>query len=306
VTRVGLRQMLRAGVRAVSEYTGTFFGLFLVQLILAAGAGFVIWRILWGAFAHQPLFDEGIDGDMVSLIEALRHADTLIGAVSWIALGAIMLWIFVSWFLAGGLIAVLAGRPHGRRDTARTFGAGGATHFFVFARLGVISVIGHIVVVAIALLGLGMVGDTIDRALTLGEVVGALVIAFLPALLLLLALWTIIDHARVELVLRRPTHERLGAFAAFTRASAYLVRRPVAYLHVLLWAAAFLGVTVLYAWAAFGHAMMGVSGAIALAVVRQGLALVRMGFKVALVGGQVELGATRPPPPITTARAGGA
>jgi hypothetical protein len=295
--RVGLTQMLRAGVRAVSDYTGTFFGLFLVQLLVAAGTGFVIWQIFASQFAHRPLFDEGVDGDLVSLIEALRHSGTILMSVRWVAIGAVVLWLFLSWFLTGGLIAVLAERPHGRRETARTFGAGGAATFFVFARLGILSLVGHALVFVVAVIGLDLVIDDVERALTLGHALGALFLGLLPAIIVMSLLWTIIDHARVELVLRRPTHERLGAIATFLRASAFVLRRPIAFAHVLVWIAAFLLVSVLYAWAGFGHAMLGASGAIALAIVRQGVVLVRMGLKVALVGGQVELGATRPPPP---------
>jgi hypothetical protein len=298
VTRkLGLRQMLRAGVRAVSDYTGTFFGLFVVQLVIAAGTTVVIWQVLAAEFAHRPLFDEGVDGDLLSLIEALRNAGPILLSVRWIAIGAVLLWAMLSWFLTGGLIAVLAERPHGRRETARTFGAGGAATFFVFARLGLISLIGHAAVFMVAVLGLGVVLPDIEQALTLGRVLGMLFLGLLPALLLLTVLWTIIDHARVELVLRRPTHEQLGALTAFMRATAFVVRRPVAFAHVLLWLVAFVLVSALYAWAGQGHAMLGASGAIALAIVRQGVVLVRMGLKVALVGGQVELGATRPPPP---------
>ena len=90
---------------------------------------------------------------------------------------------------------------------------------------------------------------------------------------------------------------------AFGRAVAFVVRRPIAIAHVLLWGAAFLAVSVLFAWAAFGHAMLGASGAIALTIIREGVSLVRMGLKVALVGGQVELGASRKPPARATQEA---
>jgi hypothetical protein len=43
--------------------------------------------------------------------------------------------------------------------------------------------------------------------------------------------------------------------------------------------------------------MLGTSGAIALFIVRQGVVMLRLALKVALIGGQVELGVTRPPPP---------
>jgi hypothetical protein len=295
--RVGLPQMLRAGVRAVSDYTGTFLGLFVVQAVIVSGLGLIIWQVFASQFAHRPLFDEGVDGDLLSLIEALRHTKVLLMAVTWMSVGAVLLWAILSWFLTGGLIAVLAERPHGRRATARVFGAGGASTFFAFLRLAGLSFLGHLVVLVVAMVGVDMVSPQLDHALDLGTVIGELFAGLLPALLLLCILWTIIDHARVELALRRPTHERLGALVVFGRAAVWVFRRPIAIAHVALWLVAFVVVSVLYAYAAFGHAMLGASGAIALAVVREGVALVRMGLKVALVGGQVELGATRPQPP---------
>ena len=134
--RVGLPQMLRAGLRAITDYTGTFLGLFCVQVLVALGAGFTIAQILARAFESRPRFDAGVDGVVAALIEALRNAGATVSAITWVGLGAIVLWGMLSWFLAGGLISVLAERPHGRGETARTFGAGGATHFFALARLG--------------------------------------------------------------------------------------------------------------------------------------------------------------------------
>jgi hypothetical protein len=295
--RVGLAQMLRAGVRAITDYTGTFLGLFLVQVLIAFGAGFTISQILADAFQDRPLFDEGVDGDVAALIEALRNAGATLRAIGWVGFGAVLLWAMLSWFLVGGLIAVLAERPHGRRETARTFGAGGAVHFFALARLGALSLVLQALIFVIALVGLGAVYPRIERALSFGEVLWSLAAGLLPALLLLAVLWTVIDYARVELVLRRATHPRLGALVGFGRAVAFVVRRPIAIGHVLLWAAAFVLVSMLYAWASHGSAMLGTSGAIALLVVREGLALVRMGLKIVAIGGQVELGMTRPPPP---------
>jgi hypothetical protein len=201
--RIGLPQMLRAGVRAVTDYTGTFLGLFCVQVLLAFAAGFATAQILADAFHDRPLFDEGIDGDLAALIEALRNAGATVSAIGWVSAGAILIWVMLSWFLAGGLIAVLAERPHGRRETARTFGAGGATHFFVLARLGMISLLLHGVVLIVLMVGVGAVSPRIEVALELGDAVMWLLAGLAPALVLLAVLWTAIDYARVELVVRR-------------------------------------------------------------------------------------------------------
>jgi len=299
--RVGLVAMLRSGWRAVADYTGTFFGLFVVQALIALGAAFVIERVLADVFATRPLFDDGVDGDLLALMEALADASATVRAIGWIGFGAILLWMLMSWFLVGGLISVLHEQPTGRRDTARCFGAGAAGHFFVMLRLGVMSLALHVIVVFVLAQGVIAAGPAIDRALAFRDVVWALVLAITPAILLTVLLWTILDHARVELVLRRGTHERLGALQALLRAAVFVFRRPVALLHVGLWAAAFLGLSMLYAWAAWGQEMLGASGALALLGVREGLALVRMGLKVVLIGGQVELGLTRPAPPRSAA-----
>jgi hypothetical protein len=299
----GLGDLLRAGRRAVSAYTGTLLALFLVQALVVLGATAVIAMLFAGQFAHRPLFDDGVDGDLMALYEALRDAGATLSAIGWIGVGGILAWLMLSWFLAGGLVAVLAERPQGRPATLRTFGAGGAATFLVFARLALISAVLHAVVWVVAAIGLGLVAARIEYAMTLGEVLGALTLGLAPALLLLAVVWTVIDHARVELVLRRPSHERLGAIVAFARSVAFVARRPLALAHVLLWAAAFGAVSALYTWASFGAAMLGASGAIALLIVRQGVGLVRMALKVMLIGGQVELGQSRPPPPRPAPRA---
>lgn len=294
--RIGPRALARAGWRAVADYTGTLLALFVAQAIVAFGAGVVIAQLLAARFADRPRFDDGVDGDLLALIEALRDAGGTVLAVGWVGAGAVLLWAIASWFLAGGLIAVLAERPQGRGATARCFGAGGATHFLAFARLGVLSAMAHVVVLFVATVGLGAVYPRIERALAVGEVVGALAVGLAPAALLGLIVWTVVDHARVELVLRRSSHG-VGAVGALLRATAFAFGRPLAIAHVATWAAAFWLVGAVYAWAAHGHAMLGTGGAVALLIVRQGVALVRMALKVALVGGQVELGRTRPPPP---------
>lgn len=299
--RVGLREMLRAGFRALADYTGTMFALFAAQVMVAGAASFAIAEILAQVFAEHSLFDDGVDGDLIALLEALRGGGAVLAAISWVALGAIVFWIVFSWFLTGGLLAVLVERPAGRLATARSFGGGAAASFFVLFRLGLWSLGFHLVVAFVATFGLGMVYGTLEHALTYGEVLGALVVGLGPALLLLIVLWTIVDYARVELVQRRPTH-KIGATVAFARAIVFVIERPIALAHAALWALSFLLVSSLYVWASHGAAMLGTGGAVALLIVRQGLALVRMALKVAAIGGQVELGVTRAAPPRAQAR----
>ncbi len=294
---LGLGALVRAGVRGVSQYTGMVLGLFVVQVMVSWGAGFILMRLLAGAFADKPLFDDAVDGDLVALAELVRDADALIGVITWVMLAAVFAWIVLGWFLAGGVLAVFTERPRGRGDTARCFGAGGASHFLVFARLGLVSLLMHAPVVVVLSTCVEWAQDKIEHALTLGELVVPLVVALVPAALLHVLVTTTIDYARAELVLRRPSHESLGAMRAATRAAGYVVRRPLALAHVLGYWLLFLALSLGFAWLAHDHAMLGTSGALALLALREGLALVRSALAIGVAAGQVELTATRPPPP---------
>ena len=296
-----LGALARAGFRGVSEYTGMVLGLFLVQLIAAWGAGLVMLQVLAAAFAERPIFDDAVDGDLVSLLVVVTEGSRVFASVGWVIFGAVAMWAVWSWFLTGGALAVLTERPRGRRETARTFGAGGATTFLVFARLGLISLLLHLPVLFVLGIGLAYLGEKLAVAITVGELVGPIVLALGPAALLHVFVSTVIDHARAELTLRRPTHESLGATRATIRAFGYMFRRPIALVHVLAYWALFLGVTLAFAWLSHGHAMLGTSGALALFAIRQGVALLRAALKLGLLAGQVELCATRPPPPRTIA-----
>lgn len=297
MTMPGLAVMVRGGVRAVSQYTGMVLALFVVHILVAWGTGIVIMNILATAFADKPLFDEAVDGDVVALAEIAGNARGVIDAITWVAIGAVVSWAIVSWFLAGGILSVFTDRPRGRADTARCFGAGGATYFLVFARLALISVIYHLPVLFVLGVGVGHVQDKVEYALTMGEVARALIIGLTPALLAHVVVSTIIDYARAELVLRRPAHESLGAVRAAIRATGYVFRRPVALGHVLLYWVAFAAISLGFAWVAHDHAMLGFYGAAALFALRQGVVLLRFAARVAVMAGQVELTSTRPPPP---------
>lgn len=297
MTPPGLRAIVIAGARAVSRYTGVVLALFVVHALVAWGAGLVVMRILADAFADKPLFDEGVDGDLVALLEIVRDSSAVVGAIGAVAIGAVMTWIVVSWFLAGGLLAVLVERPRGRAETARCFGAGGAAHFLVFARLGLVSLLYHVPVLFLLGLGLGHLEARLEHALTVRELIAPLLVGLLPAALAHVLVSTVIDHARAELVLRRPVLPGLGAIQAAVRASGFVLRRPLTWCHVLLYWLVFVAISLGFAWLAHGHAMLGLSGALALFVLRQGVVLARLAARVAVVAGQVELAMTRPPPP---------
>ena len=158
------------------------------------------------------------------------------------------------------------------------------------------SIPGWIAVLSLLLWGISMVSSRIDKALTVAQLVGPLVLATLPALLLLQVLWTVTDYARVELTLRQDTHEP-SVVMTYLRTTAFVLKRPLTLAHGGLGWLAFALITVGYAWLSHGHPMYGAEGAVTLFVIRQGVALARMAIRFGVIGGQVELGKTRTLPP---------
>jgi len=294
--RLGLGDLIGAGPRAVSRYTGTLLTVFVTQSIIAAGCMIAVALVLAQAFSHLPMFDEAVDGDLVALVYCLRYGKPSLVATGGIVFGAIVLWQLASWFLVGGLNGVLAQRPEGRGETARCFGASGATTYLTYARLAMCSLPGWVVVLFVFGTCTTLVSNRITYALTIPELLGPLVIAALPALLLLHFLWTVSDYARAELTLRHDTHDP-GVVATYLRTLAYVIRRPVTLVHGALGWLVFALVTAAYAYLAQGHPMYGAEGAVTLFVARQGVSLLRMATRVGILAGQIELGRTRPLPP---------
>ncbi|MBX3162240.1 MAG: hypothetical protein KF773_40120 [Deltaproteobacteria bacterium] len=294
--RLGLGELLGAGSRAVSRYTGTVFAVFVAQSLLALAVTLGIAVVLAQQFAHLPMFDEAVDGDLVAAIWCLRYARTAFLAIGAIVFAALVLWQLVTWFLVGGLVGVFAQRPEGRADTARCFGASGAATYLAFARLAVCSLPGIFLVLFLWGTGIALVEQRLVYALTLWDLLWPLIVASLPALLALHFFWTVAEYARIELALRHDTHAP-GVIATYVRSFVYVVRRPITLAHGALGWLLFLVVTLAYAYLAQGHPMYGAEGAITLFFVRQGVALLRTAIKIAILAGQVELGRTRPLPP---------
>jgi hypothetical protein len=296
VRALSLRDLLAAGPRAVSRYTGTLVAVFLVQTLVALACTLAIALLLSNAFAHLPIFDDAIDGDLAALITCVRWARQSFLAVAGIVLSAVFFWQLATWFLAGGLYGVLASRPEGRRETARTFGQSGAATYFAYARLSLCALPGWLVVMFVLGFGLNFVGPRIEYALTLPQLLGPLILAALPALILLHIFWTVADYARIELALRHESHAP-GALATYLRTFAFVLRRPVTLLHGGLGWLLFAIVTLAYAYLAAGHPMYGTEGAITLFIARQSVMLLRQAFRMGIMAGQVELGRTRDLPP---------
>ena len=294
--RLRLADLFRAGARGVSRYTGTLLATFVVQSLVAAAAMMAIAVVLMRAFAHLPLFDEAVDGNLVALIACLRYARASLSAIAGIVVGALLLWSLASWFLAGGIIAVLAKKPEGRADTARTFGAGGAATYLAYVRLAVCALPSYVLALFAFTIGLGAVSSRLEHALTMWELAAPLALALLPAALLLHLAWTIVDYARIELALYAEPQPP-SVVKTYARAVGFVIARPIALVHAALGWLAFVAIWIGYAYLAKGHPMYGAEGAVTLFVIRQGVSLARTAVRFGVIGGQVELAKTRVPPP---------
>lgn len=295
-SRIRLGDLVGAGLRAVSKYTGTVLAVFVVQSIVAAACMFAVAFVLAQQFSHLPLFDDAVDGDLVALVWCVRYAVSSLLAIGGIVLAAVLFWQLASWFLVGGLAGVLAQLPEGRGDTARCFGASGTATYLAYARLALCSVPGFVIALFALALGLAMVADRIETALTLPQLFGPLILASLPAVLLFHLFWTVTDYARVELTLRHESHDP-SVVKTYLRTLIWVLKRPITLLHAGIGWVLFWLVSFAYMYLAHGHPMYGWGGALTLYFVRQGVALLRMAIKVGVLGGQVELGRTRPLPP---------
>lgn len=296
MARLGLGDLITAGPRAVSRYTGTLFAVFVAQSLVAATCVIAIALVLAQAYAHVVMFDEAVDGDLIALVYCVRYGRASVIASGGVVFGAVVLWQLASWFLAGGLYGVLAQRPEGRSDTARQFGASGAATYLAYARLALCALPGLAVVLFVFGTAMSLVATRIEHALTGLELLAPIAIAALPGLLLLHVLWTVTDYARVELTLRHDTYEP-GVIVTYLRTIAYVLRRPVTLVHGALGWLVFGLVTAAYLYLAQGHPMYGAGGAVTLFVARQGVSLLRMATRVGIMAGQIELGRTRALPP---------
>jgi hypothetical protein len=296
--RLSLGEMLGAGSRGVARYTGTMLTVFVAQSVVAIVCMLAIWAALADAFSHLPMWDDAVDGDLVSLIFCVRFGKASLLASAYIALGGIVVWKIATWFLVGGIHGVLSQRPEGRAETARCFGASGASTFLAYARLALCSLPGWIMVFALFNWGMERFApeSRLEQALTVPQLVGPLLLGGLPAALLLHILWTVTDYARVELSLRHESHEP-SVVMTYVRTVAFVLKRPITLAHGGLGWLAFVLITLGYMWLAHGHSMYGAEGAVTLFVIRQGVALARSAIRFGVLAGQLELGKARPLPP---------
>jgi len=295
-TRLRLGELFGVIPRVLGRYTGTLLAVFVVQTVVALGCMLAVALVLSNAFAKLPMFDEAVDGDPVALMYCLRGGKEAIVASVGVLFGAVLVWQLVSWFIAGGIYGVFANRPEGRSETAKCFGASGATTYLAYARLALCSLPGIVLALWVLMRSSAYVEPRLAYVLTIPQLVGQLAIALLPALFILHVVWTVTDYARVELTLRGESHEP-SVVMTYVRSIAYVLKRPLTLVHAGIGWLAFVLVTVGYMYLAQGHPMYGAEGAITLFVIRQGVALARTAIRVGVMAGQIELGKTRALPP---------
>jgi hypothetical protein len=266
-----------------------------VQSLIAGVAIVTVAQIFAAELAQRPLLDDAVDGDLAAVLEIVRWAPEIVAASFWVVFGVVVLWMVVSWFLTGGVISVIVDRPDGRAETARCFGAGGANTFLSFVVLQVVSLVAYLPALFVLALGLAWGAERAEYALTIGDLGTSLGLGAAPGLLALVFAGTVVDYARVELVLRKSSHD-LGAIRAFLRAIGFVASHPVALVHALLGWIVAIALGVGYAWLTQGRALLGGGGALTILVIRQGVSLLRMAVEVGVLGGQAHLGLTRPAP----------
>lgn len=314
--RVSLAAMLRHGLRGLRDHVRLFACLYLVQLAIAGGAAWLAGRLMLGAWGRSPEMEQAAAGDLAALTFLLRDQPQVIAAMAWIFVGAVALYAALSWYLAGGLNAVLLLRPINRRESARVFGAGAALTFPAYLRLAMLSLIPHAVIVIAAGLGVYLAKGRLEHAVALTDMLAVLVPALMPSLVLWWVHGTAMRYARIALSLRalsagsqmlrvpvstqsgsRPGGQldslidnqarRLSAARCLLAGYGLVLTGWAPLLHVLLYAlwfalvsAALLGIT----WPMAGA---GAAGALLLFALRQLAALLRSAGAFVLAGGQV-------------------
>jgi hypothetical protein len=294
--RLGLGDLIGAGGRSASKYLGTVLAVFLAQAFVALACMLAIAVVLAQTYSHLPMFDEAVDGDLIAIVYCVKYSRPSFLAIGGIVFGALLLWQLATWFLVGGLLGVLDQRPEGRGETARVFGASGAATYLGFAKLALCQIPAWLLVLFAFGFAATIVGPQLETALTLPQLIGPIVLASLPGVVILHFAWTVADYARVELALRHETHDP-SVIATYLRSVVYVAKRPLTLLHGGLGWLAIILVTTAYAYLAQGHPMYGAEGAVTLFFVRQGVSLLRMVIRVGVLAGQVDLGRTRALPP---------
>ncbi len=296
-SRVKLRisDAVAAGWHGCARYTGTLLSVFVTQSLVALVCLVMLAQVLAAVFSHRPMFDEGVGGDVIALVWATRHGASALIASVWLVLGVALVWSIASWFLVGGINAVLVKNPQGRAATAQQFGAGGSNTFLAYGVITFLTVPMLVLVLFVFGLCAGVAIPSMRYALTVPQLIAPLALALLPALILLAITWTIVDYARLDLTRHRNSHA-LGPFTAYIRAVRFVITHPLTLAHTLLGWLAWLAIGIGYSYIAYGHPMLGTDGALTLYVIRLGVQLLRLAIKFGVLAGQVHISQQCPAP----------
>lgn len=276
-----LRSMMGAGFSALVRYPGLALSVYAVQLVASALAGITVMLLIQGALGAHPILDRAAAGDLVALAAIVAEHPMLAISAGAIIAAATAAYGLLSWFLHGGVIAVYVQTPRTRREVAQTFGAGGATTYFAYARLFALSLVAY-VAVGIVLAISAAAAPSIANALTTGEAITSLTIAIAPAAFCLAAVRLIIDYARIDITRRRVGALRAAARATITVLSSW---RPATF--ALLYYLAFAAISALAWWLLPASAAATATFA-ALIAGRQLTALARFAAKLVLIAGEID------------------
>lgn len=275
--------LVKEGMSALRRYPGLVVSLYVVQLVVSLLFAWAATSMLGAVFAQQPLFDEAVDGDLAALIFVVRDSPEVFTSILWAGVATVLGYMVLSWFLVGGLNAVLIQRPVERREVAATFGTGGASTFYAYARLALLCLAPYVIILSILVFGLGRAADNMLYGLTVSDVVWTVIPRVLPGTVLLWLQVTVVDYARIELS-REPG---LPAWRALGRGYRMVFTdwRPL--VHLLLYVGWFVAITWVFVLLTQGRAMSGAAGALTILIIRQGVAIMRFCGAMVCAGGQV-------------------
>ncbi len=285
--------MLAAGIALLRRYLGMAIAVYAIQLAVSGLAALVVAEVLAQAFAHRPMFDRAIDGDLPALIAASFQEPHLLGAAVWIAVGAVIAYWLLSWVLAGGVIATYLARPYGRREVADCFGRGAAGCCWPYARLAVLSIVAFAPAVLALAIGARSGLDGLARQLSSASAALYIATRLGPAAVLYAIAATAVDFARIDLA----RHPGLAAWRALLRAFRLVLSRASPLAQIALYWLFFASVSAFYAGLTFGKPLEGAAGLVSLLVLRQAVGILRLSARLACIGGQIELSQTAVFPP---------
>jgi hypothetical protein len=276
-----LARMIVAGARACRTLPGTLLALYGVNLAFGLTFTVLTSTALARVFAGRPLFERGVRGDLVALVESLATAPVLVVALVSAGVALALLYFVVSQLLVGGLVERLrAPAPLSPAEARRVFGAGAAAHLGRFLRVWLWTWLLWLPALFTLAVGAGLAGRDAPDALTLGELLGPLALALLPGLVLATIASATGDYARLLAAARPELPTRRAVLAALRHVLTHVA--PLAHhaLHVGAWllltALFFLLVTALPA----------ATPAWLLWLVRQAAVLSRTALRLAAYAGQ--------------------